>query len=147
CPAVTVPLDRPFLGVYDPHGTLNGPADAEEVFVQWKPAVGQEVRSQVARIIAERRVPVVTIEPYPWNVAGLGSTTLLADISAGRYDQAIQAIAAAVRDVSPTPVYLRFAHEMDLNGLYPWCQGDPQAYIAAFRHFALAVRATARNAR
>ena len=147
CPAVTLPLDRPFIGIYDPAGALNAPADAEEVFVQWKPSAGQEVHDQVARIVAERRVPVITIEPYPWNVDGLGSTTLLADISGGRYDPTIEAIAAAVHDVSPTPVYLRFAHEMDLTGQYPWSQGDPQAYIAAYRHFALTVRATAGNAR
>jgi beta-mannanase len=144
---VNLPLDRPFLGIYDPHAALTGQADAEEVFLQWKPSIGQEVQIQVTRTLAEGRVPFVTIEPYPWNVDGLGSSTLLADISAGRYDPAIEAIAAAVNDASPTPVYIRFGHEMDLTGLYPWSQGDPAAYIQAYRHFALTVGATAPNAR
>jgi len=147
CPIVAPPLDRPFLGIYDPAGAMTGPADAEQVFVQWKPMVGEEVRAHLARILAQRRVPIVTVEPYPWVSEGLGAETLLTDISSGGYDVAIRGIAGAVAAVAPTPVYLRFAHEMDLTGAYPWSQRDYPAFIAAFRHFALAVRAAAGNAR
>src|SRR5204862_4740448 len=87
CGAIALPLDRPFRGVYDPASSMAAPADAEEVFVQWKLAVGAEIRAHLARILAARRAPIVVVEPYPWNVDGLTDATLLGDIAAGRYDQ------------------------------------------------------------
>jgi cellulose synthase (UDP-forming) len=147
CPAVALPLDRPFLGVYDPAGSMTAPADVEEVFVQWKPSVGSEVRAQLIRILSDGRVPMVTVEPYPWNVGGLGGPTLLGDIAAGRYDTPIGDIAEAVRGVQPATVYIRFGHEMDLTGLYPWSKGAPASYVAAYRHFVEVFRAATANAR
>jgi cellulose synthase (UDP-forming) len=146
CAAVGLPLERQFLGVYDPSGAMAGPVDAEEVFVQWKPAVAAEIRTQVARILSVGRVPIVTVEPYPWGIDGLGGPTLLSDIAAGRYDAVTRQIAETVSAFAPAPVYLRFAHEMDLTGAFPWSQGDPPAYIAAYRHFVHTVRASTANA-
>jgi beta-mannanase len=147
CPSVFLPPERPFLGVYDPGGAMTGPADVEEVFVQWKPTAGQEVRAHLQRVAAQRRVALVVVEPYPWNVGGLGEQTLLADIAGGGYDSAIAGIAEAVRELQPSPVLLRFGHEMDLTGLYPWSRNDPAASVAAYRHFVNRVRETAPNAR
>jgi len=148
-PIIALPTARPFLGIYDPANqrTANG-ADVEEVFVQWKPTVATEIRAHIARIVAAGRVPIVTIEPYAWNIDGLGDATLLADIAAGRYDPVIKDIGRTVGSFASQPVYLRFAQEMDLDGTYPWSQGDPQAYIGAYRHFVAATRAAdAANAR
>jgi len=148
-PVVALPAARPFLGIYDPSDAskANG-ADVEEVFVQWKPTVGAEIRAHVARIVAAGRVPVVTIEPYAWNIDGLGGQTLLADIADGRYDPVIKEIGRTVGSFGTQPVYLRFAQEMDLDGVYPWSQGNPDAYIGAYRHFVAAARAAdAANAR
>ena len=147
--AVTLPPDRPFLGAYDPDASAAAiTMDAELVFVQWKPAVGAEIREQVRRIIARRRVPFVTVEPYPWNINGLTAETLLSDVATGRYDPTIRDIADVVGEVAPSPVYLRFGHEMELTGLYPWSRGDPARYIAMYRHFVQTVRdAHADNAR
>jgi cellulose synthase (UDP-forming) len=147
--AVILPTNRPFLGIYDP---MNDPAgngaDVEEVFVQWKPTVGTEIHAHLARIIAAGRVPIVTVEPYPWNIDGLGAQTLLTDIDTGRYDTVIQDIGRTVAAFAPQPVYLRFAQEMDLNSVFPWSQGDPSAYIRAYRQFVAGIRsADAANAR
>jgi beta-mannanase len=93
-------------------------------------------------------VPIITIEPYPWNIDGLGTQTLLADIDTGRYDGVITSIGRTVAAFAPQPVYLRFAQEMDLKGVYPWSQGDPSAYLHAYRQFVDGVRsADAANAR
>ncbi len=146
---VALPEGRPFLGIYDPTNpaTANG-ADVEEVFVQWKPTVGTEIRAQVARIVAAGRVPIVTVEPFAWNIDGLGDETLLADIAAGRYSGVINDIGHTVAAYAPQPVYLRFAQEMYLDGVYPWSQGDPEAYTAAYRRFVSGIRAAdAANAR
>ena len=141
-PIVALPAARPFLGVYDPANqrTANGAA-VEEVFVQWKPTVSTEIRAHIARIVAAGRVPIITIEPYAWNIDGLGDQTLLADISSGRYDPVIKDIGRTVGSFGSQPIYLRFAQEMDLDGTYPWSQGDPQAYISAYRHFVATTRA------
>jgi cellulose synthase (UDP-forming) len=146
---VTLPADRPFLGIYDPVNshTANG-ADVEEVFVQWKPAVAAEIRNHIARIVAAGRVPIVTVEPYAWNINDLSDQTLLADIAAGRYDGVIKDIGRTISSFGTQPVYLRFAQEMDLAGTYPWSQGDPFAYVRAYRQFVDGVRAAdAANAR
>src|SRR5262249_27712600 len=62
------------------------------------------------------------------------------DVAGGRYDPTIRDIAGVVREVAPSPVYLRFGHEMELTGLYPWARGDPAGYIAMYRHFVQTVR-------
>jgi beta-mannanase len=141
-PIVAFPAARPFLGIYDPSNEpkANG-ADVEEVFVQWKPTVGTEIHAHIARSIAAGRVPIITIEPYAWNIDDLGEQTLLADIADGRYDPAIRDIGRTVASFAPQPVYLRFAQEMDLTGTYPWSQGDPLAYIRAYRRFVDGIRA------
>ncbi|MFM7326506.1 MAG: glycoside hydrolase family 26 protein, partial [Nodosilinea sp.] len=36
--------------------------------------------------------------------------------------------------VSPQPLLLRFAHEMEMVGRYPWAVPEAEAYIAAYRH-------------
>ncbi len=146
---VALPAGRPFLGVYDPgNQTIANGADVEEVFVQWKPTVATEIRAHVARIVTAGRVPIITIEPYAWNIDGLGEQTLLADIAAGRYDSVMASIAQVVRAFAPQPVYLRFAQEMDLLGAYPWSTSDPQAYVLAYRQFVDKIRsAGSTNAR
>ncbi len=33
------------------------------------------------------------------------------------------------------PILIRFGHEMDLGGNYPWAGQAPDEYVAAYRHF------------
>ncbi len=51
----------------------------------------------------------------------------------GGYDAQLSQI-SSVLAASHRPVYIRFAHEMELVGLYPWSNQDPSLYIAAYRH-------------
>lgn len=144
-----LPAARPFRGIYNPaNDSAGNGADVEEVFVQWKPTVSSEIRTHIARIIAAGRVPIITVEPYAWNINALSDQTLLSDIATGRYDPVIADIGRTVAAFAPQPVYLRFAQEMDLTGTYPWSQGDPEAYIRAYRQFVARVHAAgAANAR
>lgn len=146
---LTFPTGRPFLGFYNPAGeTSMGPADVEEIFVPLQPGIGSDISAHATRILQAGRIPVITIEPYPSNAGGLSGGTLLADLAGGRYDGSISAAADAVRAFAPQPVYIRFAHEMDLQGHFPWAQGDPVGYKAAYRHFVDTFRlAGATNAR
>lgn len=138
---LVLPVTRPFFGIYDPAKEPgSGKVDTEIIFVQWKPGVGKEVYAEIERILRAGRVPIITVEPFPWNIDGLSDKTLLADIAAGRYDAPITEIGKAVAVFAPQPVYLRFGQEMDLTGIYPWAKGDPHRYAAAFRHFVDAIR-------
>ena len=132
---VVIQPEAPFVGIYDPAGlvTIDGVA-AEQVFVQWSPNAGADVDQRIEQILAKGRLPIIAVEPWPWGIEGLTQETLLADIAAGRYDQTIREIAASIRVHSPQPVYIRFGHEMDLTDIFPWAQGDPKAFIAAYRH-------------
>ncbi len=133
---LAVPRSVPFVGIYQPDAPqLDGRLEAELAFVQWKPGVAFEVDLWIQYMLSNGRLPIISIEPFPWNIDGLTEETLLDDISSGRYDDTIAEIAAVSARYAPQPIYLRFAHEADLTGLYPWSQGDPGAYIDAYRHF------------
>jgi len=141
-PIPVVYTNFPFLGIYDPAGQVNRDGvEAEQVFIQWSPNAGEHVAQQIERILAMGRLPIIAIEPWPWGIDGLTEETLLADIAAGRYDETIRDIAASVRAYSPQPAYIRFGHEMDLTGIFPWAQGDPDAFISAYRHFVQVMKA------
>ncbi|MBO0730333.1 MAG: glycosyltransferase, partial [Acidimicrobiaceae bacterium] len=137
---VTPPDNRPFLGAYDPHGDYTQPLDAEEVFMQLKPNSADPVRTQVRRILRLGRVPIVALEPWPWEIDGMTAQTLLTDLTVGRYDAAIRSVAQTLGSFAPAVIYLRFAHEMEL-GVYPWGNRDPTAFIAAWRHVVQTFRA------
>ncbi|MBO0728212.1 MAG: glycosyltransferase [Acidimicrobiaceae bacterium] len=139
---VTLPDDRPFLGVYDENGALTQPLDAEEVFIPLNSSSPELVKTQVHRMLRLGRVPIVTLEPWPWEIDGMTAQTLLTDLTVGRYDSAIQSIARTMDSLAPQVIYLRFAHEMDLSdGRWPWGQGNPTAFIAAWRHVVQKFRA------
>ncbi|MBO0731075.1 MAG: hypothetical protein J2P57_17595, partial [Acidimicrobiaceae bacterium] len=138
---VTLPDDRPFLGAYDPNGADTRVLDAEEVFIPLNSSSSDLVTTEVRRILRLGRVPIVTLEPWPWEIDGMTTETLLTDLTAGRYDTGIQSVARTMATFAPTVIYLRFAQEMDLTGFWPWAQGDPAAFIAAWRHFVQTFRA------
>ncbi|MBO0728663.1 MAG: glycosyltransferase [Acidimicrobiaceae bacterium] len=139
---VTLPDDRPFLGAYDANGSITEPLDAEEVFIALNSSAPGLVKTQVQRILRLGRVPIVTLEPWPWEIDGMTTQTLLTDLTVGRYDAAIQSVARAMDSFAPQVIYLRFAHEMDLSdGRWPWGQGNPPAFIAAWRHVVQTFRA------
>jgi cellulose synthase (UDP-forming) len=52
----------------------------------------------------------------------------------GTLDRDIRALAAVARAHRPQMIYLRWGHEMELSGLYPWAANNPERYRDAFRH-------------
>lgn len=85
-----------------------------------------------AQVAAMGAVPVVTWEPWDPRVGVDQSTFSLQSIAAGAHDRYIHEWADEIAAYSQ-PVVIRFAHEMNGEGWYPW-QGDPGDYVAAYRH-------------
>ncbi|MBO0728661.1 MAG: hypothetical protein J2P57_05340 [Acidimicrobiaceae bacterium] len=139
---VTLPHDRTFLGAYDPNGAITQPLDSEEVFTALNSGSSGAVKTQIRRILRLRRVPIVTVEPWPWEIDGMTTQTLLTDLAVGRYDGAIRSVARTMGSFAPAVIYLRFAQEMDLGGgTWPWGQKNPRAFIAAWRRVVQTFRA------
>jgi len=83
------------------------------------------------------RVPLVTLEPFPRR----GSMPVLDRVAAGRTDAQLRRLASVFRAYAPRVVLVRWGHEMDLSGLYPWSANDPERFRAAFRHVVETFRA------
>jgi hypothetical protein len=84
------------------------------------------LRSQNKRV-----VPMVTLEPFPSKKRPPGGEQLLFDMRAGVYDSSIDQILSILKEYK-RPVLLRFAHEMDAKGLYPWSYSDGRKYVALY---------------
>jgi beta-mannanase len=133
------PLDLPpagvVVGAYDPWARFaDVPLGLEHWFIrQDEPAllVGALARARNAR------TALVTIEPFP---APRQRTPVLDDVVAGKTDAQLRTIARTIRDHRPQVVLVRWGHEMDLSGLYPWSANDPALYRAAFRRVASILR-------
>jgi cellulose synthase (UDP-forming) len=133
-PSVKQPLvlaaDRTTVGAYDPSGAFGGMAPR----VQHWFVLQSDARAMASSLSASDRngvIPLVTIEPFP---AQGGNSPVLEDIAQGATDDQLVALARVVVDASPQTVLVRWAHEMDLYGLYPWSVKDPAQYRAAYRH-------------
>lgn len=128
--------DRIALGVYDPHGDLGSDPriTLEHRFVQVPPAGAASFDRAVTEIQDRGRLPVITLETWPfvW-LPGYSEMDLLRDVARGRYDRALGEVADQAT-ANGGVIYLRWGHEMELCGLYPWSTCDPQAYVDAYRH-------------
>lgn len=123
-----------FLGVYDrwamPPRFEDEPMDVEHDFVSWEKA--DEAFMLIENIRKKGRVPLLTVEPF--TTASGEPQQVLTDTVRGKNDATISALADAVRKHHEQVVIVRFAHEMELIGNYPWSQPDTALYIQAFRH-------------
>lgn len=120
------------LGVYDPGGTLDGLSlQIQHSFVVW--FLPDDLTKAVEAARRMRRFPLISLEPWPLLIDNLTAETLLEDVNAGRYDGRIRDVARAAKYQSPQMILMRWGHEMELNGLYPWCKGDHTAYVSAYR--------------
>jgi endoglucanase len=129
------PEGRLTLGAYDPSGQLREYSlDVEHFFLQWD-FTATALDEQIDLALLAGRQPLVSIEPRAWPEEGLSTDHLLDEIAVGRYDSIIQQEARVVRAKSPNVIVLRFAQEMELDGVHPWSLGDAPAYIAAYRHY------------
>ncbi len=120
------------FGAYDPSRQLSEISGLNHFFVAWNADENGGVPVDAIRqSYADGKPVLLTIEPWPLN--GHSSDTLLTDIAGGVYDPVIQHIDSTLKSLQQ-PILIRFGHEMDMQGLYPWSQGNPDAYIAAYQH-------------
>lgn len=120
------------LGVYDPEGTLNELAlQIQHTYVVW--FLTDDLTKAVEEARQMKRFPLISLEPWPLLINNLSGETLLADINSGKYDEYVVKLAKNARAQAPQKILIRWAHEMELTGLYPWSQGNPEAYISAYR--------------
>jgi len=145
-PMVT-PLDLPpnrvAIGAYDPNLRYTSlPIEFNQWFVR------QDEPDLLAGALAigrYRRTVFVTVEPFP----SRGQREPPLDtVAAGRADEQLRRLARVVRDAEPQVVLLRWGHEMELSGLYPWAANTPDLYRSAYRRVVSVFRDEgARNAR
>jgi cellulose synthase (UDP-forming) len=118
------------FGAYDPEGKLNGTKlNIHHEYISWCDS-SDKLYKALASARKLGRIPMITIEPWP---CGSQDENLLREIVSGMYDDRIRSLAREIRKFSEfQEVWVRWGHEMDLSGLYPW-SGDPQQYIEAYR--------------
>ncbi len=120
------------FGAYDPSGQLSAFSGLNELFVSWDAGeTGGIPAAKIRQSYTAGTPALLSVEPWP--LGGRSQQTLLQDISGGVYDSTIMAEAHTIATFEQ-PILIRFGHEMDLTGLYPWSQNDPAAFIAAYRH-------------
>ncbi len=127
------PSDEAATGIYDPHDAFSsdGSISIEHVFIDWNMPPERTVASLRAAE-ARNRSLMVSLEPFPR--AGQVAETYVNDLLAGRYDGLLAAHCAALA-AADVVVFLRFAHEMDLNnGRYAWSGLSAASYVAIYRH-------------
>ncbi len=120
------------FGAYDPWGGLSLVSGLDHIFIAWaNDATGGVPISAMLRSYERDRPVLLTIEPWPLD--GRPTSSFLADIANGSYDSIILREASAIRAMQQ-PILVRFGHEMDMTELYPWSQGNPTAFVSAYRH-------------
>ncbi|MDQ5981952.1 MAG: hypothetical protein QG570_717 [Patescibacteria group bacterium] len=132
-PVVELPQGRMFLGVYDRwDGEFqNVQMDVESDYVSWENS--QELNRIISRIRFDKRVPLITIEPF--TTASGESLQVLHETIDGLNDDIITENIRVIKEHSPQLILVRFAHEMELIGNYPWSQKDADLYIAAYQYY------------
>ena len=126
---------RTLLGAYDPAKLFQDPSVVlEHHFVTWRPDNASELVAALQESRTNHRIPMITLEPWAWNVQGMERSTLLQDILKGRYNDTIDRVFRTIKVVTPQQVIFRWAHEMEIVGQYPWSVEDPKLYIAAYRY-------------
>lgn len=118
----------PTVGIYNPSRQLPASRNyIEHSFVDWQDT--HELAKQIYLAERANNTPLITLQPG----GEANGSKLLSDIATGHYDQRLNSI-AQILEASHRPVYIRFAHEMELYDVYPWGNQDPALYIAAWRH-------------
>ena len=126
----------PLVGLYEYEvsSSQSAPFALEVTFLDWSdPKIDSQLRSFLHRAIFRHRLPLLTLEPFPDRRNGRRNADLLADVLSGRHDAAIARIARTLA-AHPSTVLLRFGHEMDKPGHYPWAYRDPDRYIRLYHY-------------
>lgn len=127
------------LGAYTPGAPANAQALSEYAqmvgrqpdIVMWYREFPQPLlySNEVSNLRATGQTPMITWEPYEQGLSAIAS---------GSYDSYIRESAQVAKSWGST-MMIRFAHEM--NGTwYPWA-GNPEAFVAAWRHVVSIFRA------
>ena len=124
------------LGVYDPaQAFVTAEAvDIEHHFVTWRLNNTEELVYALDQAVSRGRLPLITIEPWPWSWNGMTSQTLLKDVASGKYDETAIAIFQVIQRYAPQQIVLRWGHEMEIADQYPWSKVAAKNYVAAYRH-------------
>jgi beta-mannanase len=126
---------RSFANIDALESQLARPLDILHWYAGWADAPAPEVEV-IRAVIARGALPLITWEPWDYTRGADQPRYALSGIARGDFDAYIDRWA---RDLGAlgTPVYLRFAHEMDGDS-YPWSArrngNTPGAYIEAWRH-------------
>jgi cellulose synthase (UDP-forming) len=134
---------KALLGVYDPDQDFQSQAlsvSLEHHFVPWRPDNAQELATAIQQTQTHHRIPLITLEPWPWDWQDMQRSTLLQDIAAGKYNETLDRALHTIHQITPKKVLLRWGHEMEIVGQYPWSVADAQAYIRAYRHLVARAR-------
>jgi beta-mannanase len=105
----------------------------DSTFVSWvDPLAPRHISSFLDRARQRGSLPLITLEPFP-NPSRLHSDrTLVRDVVRGDYNQSIRAVLDSLCRPGQ-PVLLRFAHEMDNTGQYPWSVRHGEDYVRLYR--------------
>ena len=127
--AMPLPSSGVSVGAYDPSQAFAVlPLVVEHWFVlQDQPGLLSDAMDHARN----SRTLLVTVEPFP---ATPSQTDVLASVVRGDMDGDLERLASSVAAAQPQEVLIRWAHEMELTGLYPWATDQPELYRAAFRH-------------
>lgn len=124
-----------FTGAYRyPHVVEPLPhSSIETAFVSWvDPSAPQQIVSVLERARSRHSLALITLEPFPDPTRTGANRTLVSDVVRGYYDQPIKAVLKQLCRPNQ-PVLLRFAHEMDNTGQYPWSVPRGDDYVRLYR--------------
>jgi len=115
----------------------------ESAFVSWlDPRAPLRITSLLERARQRRSLALITLEPFPDPSRSQSARSLVRDVIRGDYNHRIKAVLEPLCRPEQ-PVLLRFAHEMDNTGQYPWSVSRGEDYVRLYR----AVWAQARHPR
>jgi cellulose synthase (UDP-forming) len=133
------------FGAYDPSGAFdnNDNLAFDHYFFDWNNTKFIEKLPIVLnRAHAKNRWVMLTIEPYPHDLRG----KLFEELAIMEHTATIRHICSIV-DTSPTPVYIRWGHEMEnVSGRYPWAIDHPAIFIHAYNNFVRTCKSVTDNA-
>lgn len=110
-----------------PHSSI------ETAFVNWvDPMAPQQIAEVLKRAKMRRSLPLINLEPFADPAIPNGNQTLVDDVASGVYRHYLKASLAELCRPEQ-PVLLRFGHEMDHTGQYPWSVKQGTDYVRLYR--------------
>jgi len=108
-------------------------SNVEATFVSWvDPTASQQIAAALAMAQRRRSLALITLEPFADPALAEGSRTLVSDVEQGRYDVRLDVLLDQLCRPQQ-PVLVRFAHEMDHTGQYPWSVRQGADYVRLYR--------------